>query len=247
MEINHYRILGVRIDAVTMQQTMDWVREKIINNILHQYIVVVNVAKLVKAKEDSDIQKIIDEADLVTADGMPIVWYSKLKDGVLPERVSGIDIMTEMFKEGAKEHWGVYLLGAKQPIIEKVVSRVNHDYKGLTVAGFRNGYFSISDEKEIVDQINSSHANILLLGFSSPQKEEFVDRWKEKLKVNIIHGVGGSFDVYAGITKRAPLWMQHVGLEWLYRLLQEPTRMFGRYAVTNVKFCNYIIKDLLGL
>ena len=139
---------------------------------------------------------------------------------------------------------GVYFFGATQEVIDKVTARVRVEFPNVRIAGYRNGYFDMEkDSENIVEEINASKANILLLGFGTPFKEQFVGKWKSRLKVNIIHGVGGSFDVYAGKVSRAPRILQRTGLEWFYRLLQEPRRMFGRYFITNTKFFFLLIKE----
>jgi N-acetylglucosaminyldiphosphoundecaprenol N-acetyl-beta-D-mannosaminyltransferase len=208
---------------------------------------VVNVAKLVRAREDRNLHRIIEEADLVGVDGMALVWYSKLLPECLPEKVSGIDIMMNMFRTGNDERWSFYFLGATEQVIQRTVGNFKRDYRNAIVAGSRNGYFKMDDEPHIVEEIGRSGANILLIGFGSPRKEMFVEQWKGQFGVNVIHGVGGSFDVYAGVTKRAPTWMQSAGLEWLYRLVQEPVRLFSRYAVSNTKFLLLVIRDRLGI
>ena len=230
-----------------MEEVTQWIRDVIHTRALDRYILVVNVAKLVKAREDENLHRIINEADLVGVDGMPLVWYSKLFPECLPEKVSGIDIMMNMFHTGNNEGWSFYFLGASEQVIQRVVSKFQKEYPGAIVAGFRNGYFRQDDESGIVNTIRKSGANILLVGFGSPRKETFVERWKGQFGVNAIHGVGGSFDVYAGITRRAPAWMQSAGLEWFYRLLQEPFRLFSRYSVTNSKFLVLMLRDQLGI
>ncbi|MGB2870098.1 MAG: WecB/TagA/CpsF family glycosyltransferase, partial [Bacteroidota bacterium] len=121
------------------------------------------------------------------------------------------------------------------------------EYPHVKIAGYRNGYFSKSEEEGIVQTIAESGANILFIGFGSPKKEYFVEEWKERFRVHVVHGVGGSFDVYAGKTKRAPFWMQNAGLEWLFRLLQEPRRMFWRYLSTNTAFLLLVSKELFKM
>jgi N-acetylglucosaminyldiphosphoundecaprenol N-acetyl-beta-D-mannosaminyltransferase len=218
----------------------EWVR----SGSKDRYIVVVNVAKLVLAHEDPHLRRIIDTADLVGVDGMPLVWYSRLSAESLPEKVSGIDIMMAMFETADIEGWSFYFLGTTSAIMNATVEKFREEYPNARLCGFHNGYFSLEEETQIVSDIGKSGANILLIGFGSPRKELFIERWKGRFGVNVIHGVGGSFDVYAGATRRAPRWMQRAGLEWFYRLSQEPRRLFVRYAVTNVKFFLLICGDL---
>jgi len=227
-----------------MEEVTQWIRDVIHTRALDRYILVVNVAKLVKAREDENLHRIINEADLVGVDGMPLVWYSKLLPERLPEKVSGIDIMMTMFHVANREGWSFYFLGATQQVIGTVCRKFLTEFPGAIVKGYRDGYFKETEESAVVEEIRSSGANILLIGFGSPRKEVFVERWKGHFGVNVIHGVGGSFDIYAGVTKRAPAWMQSAGLEWFYRLIQEPKRMFSRYAVSNIKFAVLVLRDL---
>lgn len=237
-------ILGVRIDAITMRDIIAWVRDGIQTHEQNQYIALVNVAKLIAARENRKLRRIIREADLVGVDGTPLLWYSKLLREPLPEKVSGLDIMTTMLRVGNEEGWSFYFLGATEHVVRLVVDRCRSEYPRVTIAGYRSGYFSPEDEQVLVEVIRKSDANILITGFGSP--ELFVDRWKRHFGVNIIHGVGGGFDVFAGLKARAPRWIQGLGLEWLYRLMQEPVRLFPRYATTNTKFVLLVLRDLLG-
>ena len=227
-----------------MQDVIEWVCNAIHARASDQYVLVINVAKLVKALEDEDLHRIIDGADLVGVDGMPLVWYSKLLPECLPEKVSGIDIMMMMFQAANRARWSFYFLGATEEVIGAVRRKFLTEFPCATLLGYRDGYFKEAEEPAVVEKIRSSGANILLIGFGSPRKEIFVERWKGQFGVNVIHGVGGSFDIYAGVTKSAPMWMQSAGLEWLYRLAQEPKRMFSRYAVTNTKFAVLVVREL---
>ena len=138
----------------------------------------------------------------------------------------------------------IFFLGAKEEVVSKVVETYSQEYSSNIIAGYRNGYFSEDDEAEIAEQIVNSGANILFVAISSPTKENFLYKHRKALsKVNFIMGVGGSFDVVAGKVDRAPVWMQNMGLEWMYRLLQEPQRMWKRYLVGNSKFILLVIKE----
>jgi N-acetylglucosaminyldiphosphoundecaprenol N-acetyl-beta-D-mannosaminyltransferase len=245
-EDHENRILGVRVDPVTLQQCVRWASESIANRERDRYVAVVNVAKLVKARKDATLRDSLGMASIVGADGVPIVWVSGLLGQKLPGRVAGVDLMYELLERGNQNGWAFYFLGAEEVIVRKVVQRAKALFPGIVIAGFRNGYFLESEETQIVNDIRASHANVLFLGFGSPKKEHFVKRWLGDLHVNVVHGVGGSFDLLAGKTTRAPVWMQRSGLEWLYRLVQEPGRMFGRYAITNTIFIGLVTKEVIG-
>lgn len=242
-----HEILGVRVDPLTRWGVVEWATGVIDKELKAQYLLVINVAKLVKARRDAQLHGVIRQATLVAADGMPIVWASRLNGKSLPERVSGIDVMFDLLREGNKRSWSFYFFGATPEVICSLAERVQVDYPEIRLAGYRDGYFLQAQEEEIVKEIASSQANILFLGFGSPMKENFVERWRDVFNVNIIHGVGGSFDIYAGKTKRAPAWMQEMGLEWFFRLMQEPVRMFPRYFYTNSVFLWLVLKEIIKL
>lgn len=243
------RLLGVDLFALRMSDVLDICTDHIAGR-RRLLIGVVNVAKIVNVRKDRELCAALDEADIVLADGAPIVWLSRMVGRPLPERVAGIDIMFELLREANSRSYGIYFLGARRAVVEKVVDAVQRDYPGVRIAGYRDGYFSEQEEQSIAEEIKSSRADILFVAISPPKKEIFLGKWREFMDVPICHGVGGSFDVVAGVARRAPVWMQKCGLEWLYRLIQEPRRMWKRYLVTNTKFIilclGEVTKSLLG-
>jgi len=234
---------GVRIDKVSLEDTLEHCDQFIRTRVPHQ-IVVVNVAKLVKAKTDRKLKRIINEADLVGADGVPLVWLSKLLRDPIPSRVNGTDLMEKLVERAAERGYSIYFLGAKPEVVRKVVAVYKAQYPGLKVAGYRDGYFKPDDETAVADEIRQSGADIIFLAFGSPKKEKFVRKWLYRMNVPLVHGVGGSFDVVAGVTKRAPYWMQAAGMEWFYRFLQEPDRMWKRYLITNASFVLVVLGEI---
>jgi N-acetylglucosaminyldiphosphoundecaprenol N-acetyl-beta-D-mannosaminyltransferase len=238
------QLLGVEISALRMNEVLDIVNEHIAsrNNLL---IGVVNVAKIVNMRKDPGLRESVEEADLVLADGAPIVWLSRMLRKPLPERVAGIDLMHRLLQQANERRYRVYFLGAKPEVLQKVAAAVQSEYPGVQVAGFRDGYFGEKDEESVAQAIRDSRTDILLVAISSPKKENFLRKWRNLMNVPVCHGVGGSFDVMAGVIKRAPIWMQKHGLEWLYRLVQEPRRMWKRYLVTNAIFLNLSLMAVL--
>jgi N-acetylglucosaminyldiphosphoundecaprenol N-acetyl-beta-D-mannosaminyltransferase len=228
-------ILGIDLDALKMGQLID-ICDNYIQDKKKLLLGVVNVAKVVNARKNPELRHSLDEADLILADGLPVVWLSRLMGTPLPERVAGIDIMYRLLERANEHHYRVYFLGAKDEVISKVVEIVRSDYPNVEIAGWRNGYFDESQEQGVAQSIGESNADILFVAMTSPKKENFLRQWQDTIQVTICHGVGGSFDVMAGVTERAPLWMQKTGLEWFYRLIQEPRRMWKRYLVTNTLF-----------
>jgi N-acetylglucosaminyldiphosphoundecaprenol N-acetyl-beta-D-mannosaminyltransferase len=218
-----------------MDETLNQCDSFIRSRVPHQ-IVVVNVAKLVKAQTDKYLRHIINEADLVGADGVPLVWLSKALGDPIPERVNGTDLMEKLVAHAADKGYSIYFLGAKPEVVRKVVATYQAQYPTLKVAGYRDGYFGPEEEVKVAEEIRNSGADIIFLAFGSPKKEKFVREHLFRMNVPVVHGVGGSFDVVAGITKRAPVWMQNSGMEWFYRMMQEPGRMWKRYLFTNLEF-----------
>jgi len=229
------KLLGVDIFALRMGEVLDIVNDHIANR-QRLLIGVVNVAKIVNAQKNSELRAALDEADLVLADGAPIVWLSRMLGRPLPERVAGIDIMFELLREANDRHYSIYFLGAKPEVLQEVINIVRRDYPSIRIAGYRDGYFNEDQERSVAENIRHSQADILFVAISPPKKEVFLRKWRKFMDVPICHGVGGSFDVLAGVTKRAPLWMRKCSLEWLYRLIQEPRRMWRRYLITNTIF-----------
>ena len=207
------------------------------------HIVVLNAAKMVYAQYDAELAHIIQTADLVGADGVPVVWFSKWMGVPLPGRVNGTDLMERLIARASQKGYTVYFLGATKGVLKQVVKEYRKTYPFLKIAGYRDGYFSKEEETDVVEEIKKATPDILFIGLPTPQKEKWVYRHKEALNVPVCHGVGGSFDLVAGVVHRAPRWMQRSGLEWLYRLCQEPRRMWRRYLVTNTLFLGYVIYE----
>lgn len=246
MDLPYTNILGIRVHLIELNTSLPLIERFIQSRRPHQ-IVVVNVAKIVKAQFDSSLKNIINNADLVGADGVPVTWISKMFRPEIPGRLNGTDLMEKLVALSAQKGYSIYFFGAEDDVVKEVASFYSQKYPTLKIAGYRNGYFSVDDEIEIVKEIRRSNADILLIGFSTPKKEIFIKKYKDEMNVPVIHGVGGSFDVVAGKTKRAPIWMQKYGLEWFFRILQEPGRMLKRYLVTNSLFIFFVILRLLGM
>lgn len=244
-EITRQHIMGIDIDAVTLQQATERCQVAIAEG---QTLVVgcVNAAKVVRLREDESLRDAVAACDLIIADGMPLVWAGRLLGRRLPERVTGIDLFLELLKTANDRSQRVYLLGARQQIVELVVAHIREKYPRIDVVGYRNGYFDDREEDDVAAQIKESGAQMLFLGITSPKKELFLRRYGPRLGVGVAHGVGGSFDVLAGAVRRAPAWMQRFGLEWLFRVFQEPRRMWKRYLVTNTQFLWMLLAELAG-
>ena len=242
--LSRARILGMEIDPVTLSSATERCA-RAISTRKTLVVGVLNVAKLVQVQEDRPLRDAVAHCDLVIADGMPLVWASRLLGQPLPERVPGIDLFLALIREADREGWSIYLLGATQEVLDKVVERIRREYPSARIAGARNGYFSEEEAPAIAEGIRASGADLLFIGISTPKKEFFLDRWARTLGVPVCHGVGGSFDVFAGLVERAPERWQRLGLEWLYRVRQEPRRLWKRYLTTNTRFVLLLIRELM--
>jgi N-acetylglucosaminyldiphosphoundecaprenol N-acetyl-beta-D-mannosaminyltransferase len=248
MEIMDKRVvlLGTPIDNLSMTETIDFIAAAIQGG-HHLHHTVVNAGKIVAMQRDPQLRESVINADLINADGQGVVWASRVLGKPLKERVAGIDLMEELVRLASRNRYKVFFLGAKEAIVKSVVDHYSKLYSPDIIAGYRNGYFKKEEEPTIAHAIADSGANILFVAISSPTKENFLYQNRETLgKVNFIMGVGGSFDVVSGLVKRAPRWMQRAGLEWLFRVGQEPKRMFKRYMVGNARFIALVLKVKFG-
>ncbi|WP_234542744.1 WecB/TagA/CpsF family glycosyltransferase [Streptomyces shenzhenensis] len=199
----------------------------------HQHVVL-NAAKVVQAHDDPELARIIRSCSLVNADGQSVVWAGRILGSPLPERVAGIDFILALWRSAARKGYRVYLLGAEPEVVE-ATARIAAG-QGVKIVGYQDGYWDEAHESDVVTAVREARPDILFLAVPSPRKEYFFARGQEDLGCALMVGVGGSFDVVAGLRSRAPRWMQRAGLEWFHRLVQEPRRMFLRYAVGNIRF-----------
>lgn len=228
-------MLNCAIDRLDMSQTVARCR-KIVEQGTFVQQVSINAAKLVALHRDPELREVIDRCGLINADGQSVVWASRLLGDPLPERVAGIDLMHALIAMAEREGYGVYILGARGTVLETAVQRLRNAHPRLQIVGHHDGYFSDEQSPDIAAAIRDSDAQILFVAMSSPRKEHWLGQYGPHLNVPFVMGVGGSIDIVAGITRRAPRAWQRLGVEWLYRLLQEPRRMLRRYLVTNSRF-----------
>jgi N-acetylglucosaminyldiphosphoundecaprenol N-acetyl-beta-D-mannosaminyltransferase len=236
-------VLGYPMLAATMSEVVDLCEGAIVGSRPIQ-IGVMNAAKVVNAARDAGLHEAILSCDVILADGQSVVWASRMLGQPLPERVAGIDLFIQLLELADEKHLSVFLLGATPEVVEQVAYVVRARYPGARLVGHRDGYFD--DEESVAQEIAASHPDMLFLGMTSPKKEKFLERYQPVMNVPVTHGVGGSFDILAGVTKRAPERWQKMGMEWAYRLLQEPGRMWKRYLRTNVLFSAMIVRALVS-
>lgn len=231
--------LGTPMHLVTMSETLDLADEAMtLRRPLHH--TVVNVAKIVTMQKNAELREDVTSADLINVDGAGVVWGARLLGITVPERVAGVDIMQNLFALCAERGFRPYLLGAEQHVLEAVVARLRQDYPTLEVAGYRDGYFKPEQEGEVVDAINAAGADCLFVAMPTPRKERFLKKYRTHLLPNFVMGVGGSFDVYGGKVSRAPRLIQAIGFEWLFRVAQEPRRLWRRYYETNTAYAGLL-------
>lgn len=234
-EYSTSNLFGIPVAKCTLQDVVT-IADQHITEKKNFQIGVINAAKVVKMKRDAGLRESVLSSDIILADGSSIVVASKVLGDPLPERVTGIDLMYALLESADKNAFRVFLLGASEDISEKVEAWVNATYPGAIVCGRANGYFKEEDEPDLVAKIRESSPDLLFVAITSPKKENFISRWNDDLGATVLHGVGGSFDVVAGKVKRAPKLFQKTGMEWFYRLAQEPRRLAWRYISTNTQF-----------
>lgn len=228
-----------------MSQTLARVEQAIQQGGPPRQHTVVNAAKIVSAQKDPFLKKSILESDIVNIDGQPVVWAARLLGIPVPEKVSGSDLMVELLKGAEQKSWRLFFLGAKPEILKRMLEKLKIQYPNLQIVGDRDGYFKEDETKRIAEQIRNAKPDILFVGMPTPRKENFIRDYKDFMQVPFSMGVGGNFDILAGETKRAPRWLQKIGLEWLFRLCQEPRRLWKRYLKTNTLFLVMVLREFL--
>ena len=206
-------ILGVNVDCLTMQQALIEV-EKIIKNKKPSLVATANAEMLMLANSDIELRNILNQAAMVTPDGAGTVWAARHLGFECPERVAGVDLVTNLLNK----NYRVYFFGAAEGVAAKAAEKFPN------VVGVRNGFFNSNDEPQIISEINSARVDILLVGLGVPKQEKWIFKNLQNLNVPVCIGVGGTFDVLSGNVKRAPHWMQQAKLEWLFRALKDPSR-----------------------
>ena len=236
-------ILNARFDPLTLLQTVDAVFD-LLRAGRRGWLCTVNVSILMMMRSNWCLQNFVDRAVLTVADGQPLVWCASWFGRFLPERVAGIDLIDALCARAAREGKRVYLLGSTEETIDRAAQRLRERHANLHV-DWAHGYFSQDQSIAQADHIRASRADILFVGIGVPRQENFIDEQWDRLGVGMAIGVGGSFDVVGGRRLRAPVWMQKSGLEWIFRTIQEPRRLFPRYLITNSKMIWLVLRELL--
>lgn len=229
------RFLGCEIDRLDLNETVERVEEIIAARAPSQQIAI-SATNIVALHEDPRLREIARTCALVNADGQGVVWASRLLGDPLPERVMALDLMEALMPVAEKRGYRIFILGAKQNVLERAVARLREDYPRLAIAGYRNGYFGPHENQAVIDAIREANPDMLFVAMPSPKKEYWLAEHLEALGVPFVMGVGGGIDVIAGEARRAPKFIQRSGFEWFFRMVQEPRRLFRRFMVGNAKF-----------
>jgi N-acetylglucosaminyldiphosphoundecaprenol N-acetyl-beta-D-mannosaminyltransferase len=236
--------MGCPIDILSMAETVELARQSMADRTRLQHVAL-NVAKLVNMRFDPVLAADVASSDLVGVDGMGVVWGARALGIPVGARVAGIDLMNEVLAACARDGFRPYFLGAKPDVLRRAAESVNDRWPAIQFAGMQDGYFKTEQEPDVVQAIRDSRADCLFIGMPTPRKERFLAAHRSTLDTPFIMGVGGSFDVLAGHVRRAPRQMQRLGLEWLYRIYQEPRRMWWRYARTNALFAGMLAEAMV--
>jgi len=238
-------LFGLPVDILTHRETVDRILSAIAQRQRCQHVAL-NVAKLVNARANAELERDIRDSDIIGIDGAGILLALRLLGHDVPHRVAGIDLFGSLIAECAARGLKPYLLGATPAVLTDAQRALSHLYPNLVFAGSRNGYFGSDEEAAVCEQIRSSAADCLFIAMPTPRKERFMRRHRDALGIPFVMGIGGTLDVIAGRVRRAPLALQRAGLEWAYRMVQEPLRLGGRYLHTNAVFAALLAGHLLG-
>jgi N-acetylglucosaminyldiphosphoundecaprenol N-acetyl-beta-D-mannosaminyltransferase len=236
---------GCPFDRVGMQSTIDQCLAWCDGPRVPHTVITLNAALLCMMRRDEELRAACRGGDLIVADGVPVVWTSRLAGIPLPERVAGVDLTARLLSEGSARGLSVYFLGARKEVVEELAEYCHRNHPGLKVVGWRDGYFRPSDHASIVAEIARLAPHMLFVGMPSPFKETWCQTHRDALEVPVIVGVGGTFDVLTGNVRRAPRALQAVGMEWSWRLAMEPRKMWKRYLRTNTEFIALAAREVL--
>lgn len=243
---NRTELLDLPFDPETMQGAIDRCLAWCEGPRASHTVITANSGILCMMRSDPELRHACEAGDLILADGMSVVWTSRMTDAPFPERVSGVDLTARLLEAGAPRGLSAYFLGAKPEVVARLAELCKERYPGLKVAGYRDGYFKPEQHAAIVEEIRAAKPHFLFVGMPTPFKETWCERHRERLDVPVIMGVGGTFDVLAGFVRRAPPWMQRIGMEWSWRLMMEPRKMWKRYLVTNTQFVYLASREVLA-
>lgn len=232
------KLLNIEVDNLTMEESLNAI-DLLVKANKCSYVVTPNVDHIIQLETDIELQDVYNNADLILTDGKPLVWLSRFLKMPIKEKVSGSDLFPLLCEMTARKGYRMYFLGAAEGVAAKAAINLKRKYQGLQVVGVYSPPFGFEkDEREInkiIEMIREAKPQILIVGLGCPKQEKFIFKYSKELNVPISFALGASLDFEAGNIKRAPRWMCNSGLEWLYRLIQEPKRMFRRYIINDMK------------
>jgi N-acetylglucosaminyldiphosphoundecaprenol N-acetyl-beta-D-mannosaminyltransferase len=237
-------LLGLPCAVIDVEGARRFAEDAVSEGGFHS-VLFANAAKVVMAEKDRALRDTLWNATLLAADGQSLVWASRFLKQPLPERVAGIDYMLDLLSVGARHGWRVFFLGGRDEVLDAVVDFCAREHPGLVVAGRQNGYFPPERDAEIAALVRESGADVMFVGMPSPRKELWIHQQGAATGVKLAVASGGSFDVIAGVVKRAPDLWQRLGLEWFWRVVQEPRRLWKRYLTTNSRFLAKVLRERL--
>lgn len=246
-----FKILDVKLDALGIAEVIDRIKDWIASSDGNpaRYICVTNVRSVVVAQRNPYLKKITNQSDLSVCDGMPLVWMGRLKGFKLKERVYGLTLMNEVLRIAEGRGYTNYFYGSTDSVLEKMLYNIKAKYPKLKISGVYSPPFRLlteEEKKQVIENINNSRADIVWVGLGYPKQEIWMYEFKEHIKCPVLIGVGAAFDFYSGNKRQAPRWMQDAGLEWLFRFLCEPKRLWKRYLINNPLFIFLVAKEALG-
>lgn len=243
--LDRVNVLGVAFDNVTTGESLTWIEQMVTSRQPH-YVVTANVDFVVQARQDAELRQILAQAHLALCDGTPLLWVSRLLGHPLRERVAGSDLIPQLIRVAAKKNYRLFFLGATPEANAQAVAKVRARFPNLEIGHYSPPFRPLleMDHADIARRIRAARPDILLVAFGCPKAEKWMAMNYRALGVPVMIGVGGTIDFLAGRLKRAPVWMRHAGLEWLFRLGQEPRRLFRRYATDLWRFSRAVVGEL---
>jgi len=236
-------LLGCPLDPLTLDDTVAAIDGAVAERRSIQHSAL-NAAKLVRIQSDETLRAAVVGSELVTADGQAIVWAARLLGQSVPERVTGIDLFESLLARAARRGYGVYILGGRATVADRAAAEIRARYPGIRLVGYRHGYFGRDEEGAVVEDIRGAQPDLLFVALETPVKETFLARHRDRIGAPFVMGIGGALDILAGERRRAPRLLQRLGLEWGYRLAQDPRRLARRYLVGNSVFIWLVLREL---
>lgn len=245
IQMARMKFMNTEIDNLTMDETLQAI-DRLIKENKSAYVVTPNVDHIVQLETNKELQDVYANASLILTDGKPLLWIAKMYGTPIKEKISGSDLFPLLCKMAAEKKYRMYFLGAAEGVAAKAANNLTKRYPGLMVVGTYSPPYGfekdVAEMKRIIRMIKDAQPHILIVGLGCPKQEKFILKYKDKLGVPISLGLGASFDFEAGSIKRAPKWMRNCGMEWLFRITQDPKRMFKRYVIDDRKIIGLILK-----